>query len=162
MNNMGKAKYIDWLTEDGLLLIESWAQDGLTQEDIAANMGIALSTLKVWRNDYPAISAALKKGKEIADYRIENALYTKALGYTMEVQTPFKTKHIEYDPETGKKISEHEEVVHATKTIHVPADVTAMIFWLKNRRPDKWNDRAKVTVSADVEDLTPLAELLKD
>ena len=29
------------------------------------------------------------------------------------------------------------------KDVHIPGDVTAMIFWLRNRKPDKWGDRPR-------------------
>ena len=57
---MASGKYQEWLTPEGLLKIEGWARDGLTDEQIAHNMGIAYSTLKVWKEKYSAISAALK------------------------------------------------------------------------------------------------------
>lgn len=76
---MARGKFEYWLTEDGLTLLEGWARDGLTDEQIAHNMGIALSTLKVWKDKFSAISASLKKGKEVVDYEVENALLKKAL-----------------------------------------------------------------------------------
>ena len=73
------AKYEYWLTDDGLLLLSAWARDGLTDEDIAAKMGIAIATLYVWKNKYTEVSEALKKGKEVIDIEVENALLKKAL-----------------------------------------------------------------------------------
>lgn len=98
---MAKGKYQRWLEPDGLLLLEGWARDGLTDEQIAHNMGITAKTLYVWKNEYSDICEALKRGKEVVDYQVENALLNKALG----------------------------------------GDTTAQIFWLKNRRPDKWRDK---------------------
>lgn len=116
---MARGKFEYWLTEDGLTLLEGWARDGLTNEQIAHNMGVALSTLKVWKEKFLAISAALKKGKEVVDYEVENALLNKALG----------------------------------------GDTTAQIFWLKNRRPDKWRD--KPDMPGDPEVLKKARELLE-
>lgn len=76
---MAKAKYEEWLDEDGLILIEGWARDGLTEEQIAHNMGVSSSTLREWKHKYPAILAALKKGKEVVDYIVENALFKSAI-----------------------------------------------------------------------------------
>lgn len=73
------AKYEDWLTEDGLILLEGWARDGLTDEQIANNMGIATSTLYEWKKKYPEISNTLKKTKEVVDRQVENALFKKAI-----------------------------------------------------------------------------------
>lgn len=76
------AKYEYWLTPEGLLKLESWARDGLTDEQIAANAGITRSTLGEWKKKYSDISDALKKGKEVVDIQVENALLKRALGYT--------------------------------------------------------------------------------
>lgn len=59
------------------MLIRAWARDGLTDEQIAHNMGVAYSTLRVWRDKFSALSAALKKGKEVVDIEVENALFQK-------------------------------------------------------------------------------------
>ena len=65
------AKYKDWLTEEGLLLIEGWARDGLTNDQIAHNIGIARGTLYEWQKTYPDFKDALKRG---VDRMVENAL----------------------------------------------------------------------------------------
>lgn len=79
---MAKGKYEEWLTSEKLLLLEGWARDGLTDKQIAHNMGISRSTLNEWKNKYPDISDTLKKGKEVVDRMVENALLKRALGYT--------------------------------------------------------------------------------
>ena len=76
---MAKGKYEYWLTEEGLLLLEGWARDGLTDEQIAHNIGISTSTLNNWKNKYVEILESLKKGKEVVDYAVENALLKTAL-----------------------------------------------------------------------------------
>ena len=81
---MAKGKYAYWLTEEGLIKLEGWAKDGLSDEQIADNMGIATSSLYVWKNKYVEIAEALKKGKEIVDRHVENALYKRATGYSYE------------------------------------------------------------------------------
>lgn len=73
------AKIDEWLEKDKLILLEGWARDGLTYEQIAHNMGIGLTTLKEWRQKDVAISSALKKGREVVDYEVENALLKSAL-----------------------------------------------------------------------------------
>ena len=60
--------------------MQGWARDGLTEEQIAHNMGISASTLREWKGRFPAFSAAIKKGKEVVDYAVENALLKRALG----------------------------------------------------------------------------------
>ena len=77
----------DWLEEDNLMLLECWSRDGYTLQDVANKIGIGISTLKTWRIKYPEIDEALKKGREIIDYKVENALLKSALGYkTKEVK----------------------------------------------------------------------------
>ena len=131
------AKYEEWLTEDGLLLIAAWARNGLTLEQLADKMDISTETLRVWRKEHPAISAALKKTREMVDTDVENALFKKTQGYTVQLMKAFKVKRTEY-AENGRKTAEIEEVVQAPDEIHVPADTTAQIFWLTNRKPDDW------------------------
>lgn len=106
---VARGKFEYWLTEDGLTLISGWARDGLVDEQIAHNMGIASGTLYDWKKKFPEISKALKTGKEVVDYQVENALLYKALG----------------------------------------GDTTAQIFWLKNRRPDKWRDKPETPGDSD-------------
>ena len=105
------------------MLLEGWARDGLTDEQIAHNMGITAKTLYVWKNEYSDICEALKRGKEVVDYQVENALLNKALG----------------------------------------GDITAQIFWLKNRRPDKWREKQVegVPTASQAED-DALTESLKE
>ena len=70
---MAKGKYEYWLTPEGLLKIEGWARDGLTDEQISKNIGISRSTLNVWKDRYSDISDALKRGKDVIDRQVENA-----------------------------------------------------------------------------------------
>lgn len=123
---MATAKYARWLEPEGLTLIEGWARWGLTEKQIAKNMGCSLSTLSAWKKDHPEILQSLKKGKEVADFEVENALYKRATGYEIE--------------ETITKIVKGKEVTETVKK-RIPPDTTAAIFWLKNRRPDRWRDR---------------------
>jgi len=76
---MAKGKYEYWLTDDGLLLLSAWARDGLTDEEIADKCGIHRDTLYAWKKNYSDISDALKKGKEVVDIAVENALFKKAM-----------------------------------------------------------------------------------
>lgn len=144
---MAAPKFDYWLTVEGLALIEGWARDGLVLEEIAYNMGINRSTLYKWQRAYIPIDNALKNGRAVADRKVENALFNRAIGSNV----------------TEVKVTEGKDgksVVTATK--HIPADVTACIYWLKNRKPDEWNDRKTVTVEADLEALEPLADMLKN
>lgn len=102
-------------------------------------MGISRSTLNEWRGKYSDISDALKKGREISDYIIENALFQRARGYTATVKKAIKVKKPYYDDE-GRRIDE-ECVEIVEEEMHVPGDVTAQIFYLKNRKPSNWKDK---------------------
>ena len=77
VNMAGKYEY--WLSQEGQVLLQGWARDGLTDEQIAKNMCISPSTLYEWKKKYSEISESLKEGKEIADYLVENALFKNAL-----------------------------------------------------------------------------------
>ncbi len=125
------AKYDKWIEPDGLLRLEGWARDGLTDEQIANNMGIARGTLYDWKNKYSDINDALKRGKEVVDILVENALLKKALGYR-------------YLEETNTK----EGIVTLEKVAH--GDTTAQIFWLKNRKPNEWRDKQLLEHSGNI------------
>lgn len=139
---MAKGKYQEWLEPDGLLKLEGWARDGLTDEQIAKNMGIALSTLKLWKNGHPAILAALKRGKEVIDIEVENALLNKAMGFKVTVKKSYKVKDVEYD--NGRKVKESERIEMVDEEQYIPPDTTAQIFWLKNRKPAEWRDKQNI------------------
>jgi len=116
---MARGKFEYWLTEDGLTLLEGWARDGLTDEQLAGKMSIGIRTLYDWKIRYPQISQALKKGKEIVDFEVENALLKSA----------------------------------------IDGNTTAQIFWLKNRRPDRWRDKP---VEEQKNKESPLSELIRN
>lgn len=131
---MAKGKYEYWLTPEGLIKLEGWARDGLTDEQIAKNIGISRSTLNDWKEKYSDISDTLKKGKEVVDYEVENALLKRALGYTVKEE----------------KLTKDGCVVELER--EVPGDVTAQIFWLKNRKPYKWRDKPDPDSDEEFED----------
>ena len=106
-----RSKYDEFISRKGLVLVEGWARDGLTDEQIAHNLGIAQSTFYKWKNEHAEFSEALKRTKEIADFEIENALFKKAK----------------------------------------MGDTTAQIFWLKNRRPDKWREKITGDMNMKIE-----------
>lgn len=153
---MAKGKYEQWLTEEGLLQLEAWARNGLTDEQIAANMGITRSTLNEWKKKYSDISDTLKRGKDIIDIQVENALLKRALGYTYIETTQERVD--DYDPHTGLKTGSHMEVIK-TVTKEVQPDTTAQIFWLKNRKPDTWRDKRDVGIEGTLNTNNPFADL---
>ena len=136
---MGIRRYEEWLTDEGLTLIEGWATDGLIDVEIAKNIGVTVKTLYEWEKRFPQIRDALKKGKEVVDRKVENALLQRALGIKETIKEPIKLKETLY--ENGRKVKETEKVVMAEKELYFPPDVTAQIFWLKNRKPEEWRDK---------------------
>ncbi|WP_028255229.1 transposase [Veillonella magna] len=142
---MAKGKYQEWRTPDKLTLLQAWARNGLTDEQIASNIGISRDTLYTWKKKYPDISDTLKRGKEIVDIEVENALLKRALGYEYEEVTT----GLVWD----KKANDYKERVTKTVKKQVAPDVTAAIFWLKNRKPDGidgWRDKKDVSVAANI------------
>lgn len=139
VDDMAKGKYEEWLEPDNLLRIQAWARDGLTDEQIAHNMGIAIKTLYNWKKDHLPILQALKKGKEVVDIQVENALFKRALGYSYNEVT--RERFV--DKETGKESLEITKMVKK----EVSPDTTAQIFWLKNRKPKEWRDRKETELS---------------
>ena len=156
MEEMAKSKAEKWLEPDGLLRIEGWARDGLTEEQIAKNMGVSRSTLSDYKVKYPDILRAIKNSKEVADREVENALFKKARGYTVQVKKPMKVRHVEYDEVSGRKAAEYERIEYIEEEVHVPADTTAQIFWLKNRKSNEWRDKVTVTDESSLEKLDEL------
>lgn len=118
---MAKSKVEKWLTPEGLTLLNGWARDGLTDEQIAKNMEISASTYYVYKNKHEEISEALKKGKEVVDFEVENALLKSAL----------------------------------------EGNITAQIFWLKNRKPEKWREKIDKPVDNNEEGVIIVDDLPK-
>ena len=116
------AKINEWLEKDKLILLEGWSRDGLTNEQIANNIGINVKTLYDWKNKESDICNALKKGKEVVDIEVENALLKSAL----------------------------------------EGNVTAQIFWLKNRRKQQWRDKVEVEKTQDIKKIHIVNDLPKD
>ncbi|WP_142433186.1 transposase [Enterococcus mundtii] len=130
------AKYTEWLTEEGLLKIEGWARDGLTDKQLAHNMNIAESTLHEWKKKYSVLSESLKRGKEVVDRQVENALLKRALGYEFK--------------ETTRELTEDGMRVTKVITKQQAPDTTAQIFWLKNRKPEDWRDKKETEISGSL------------
>lgn len=156
---MAKGKYQEWLTEEGLLQLESWARDGLTDEQIASNMGITRKTLAEWKTKYSDICDTLKRGKAVVDIQVENALLKRALGYSYDEVT--RERVLDYDLLTGQVVGSHMEITKTVKK-EVQGDTTAQIFWLKNRRPEQWRDKRDVSVEGEISTNNPFKGLSTD
>lgn len=150
---MAKGKYEKWLKQENLLLIEGWKRDGLSDEQVARNMGVRRGTLYEWARKYPDISDALKKGREVIVREVENALIKKALGYDYIEEIRERKR----DMKTGQ----FKLVVTRSVTKHVPPDVGAIAFYLKNVCPDKWRDKQNLEISSQQDDMAKMDEILQ-
>lgn len=115
------------------VLAEGYARSGLTDQQIAHNLGISKDTFYKYVKKFSDFSEALKRGKGPVDFEVENALLKRALGHDYE---EIHTEVREYKDGTKAKVMK--------KTVHfIPPDVTACIFWLKNRRPEQWREKVE-------------------
>lgn len=148
---MAKGKYQEWLTPEALTKIAGWAKDGLTNDDIAHNIGISKDTFYKWIKEFPDFADSVKVNKEVADRVVENALYKSATGYECDEVSE------EFD-EDGVLVN--KKITHKTIT----PSVTAIIFWLKNRKPAEWRDKQQldVTVGGDIAGLLKKRRLGSD
>ncbi|SAZ13671.1 homeo-like domain protein [Staphylococcus aureus] len=110
-------------------LVEGWKRDGLTDEQIARNLGVSKHTLIKWKKNIPDFLDAIKKGKEVSDYELENALHKRAVGYYYEEET----------------VTNKGEVVKIKKYEH--ANPTSLIFALKNRLPHKYRNKVEQEIT---------------
>ena len=137
----------EWLEEDNLMLLECWARDGYTVRDICNRIGISETTFKSWRHRYPEIDKALKAGREIIDYKVENALLKSALGY--------KTKEVKVTTimRRGVVVETQTEVLDKEQA----PNVSAIQCWLYNRLPKKWkNMNSKSNIFEDIDEDTSI------
>ena len=140
---MARIKVEDWISPGRLSQIEQWARDGLTDKQIAKNIGIGYSTLSEWRARKPEITEALKRGKVPLVQELEDALYKRAKGfYVTEERVEAKVLRYENGKDGKPRAipdTKGAKVIQIKR--YVPPDVTALIFSLKNLVPVKWRDR---------------------
>ena len=138
----------EWLEPDKLLLHEGWAREGLLDKQICKNMGVSEATLYNYKKKYPEIKEALRKGKEVVDIEVENAMLKRALGYTITINE--------------QKVDKDGYVHDLKRDVHIPGDVTAQIFWLKNRRKQQWRDKVEIEKGQSVQKIEIINDLPKD
>ena len=120
-----------------LPLIEAWCRDGLIEIEIAKKLGVSMSTLSKYKLEHMELVEALKRGKEVIDYEVEQKLLKRAMGYD------YNEKKTVIDPDGG---------ITTTNTIKsVIPDTTAQIFWLKNRKPKEWRDKRDIEMSGTLD-----------
>ncbi|MFZ7646594.1 HNH endonuclease [Staphylococcus sp. 47.1] len=115
--------------ETKLPLVEGWKRDGLTDDQIAKNLGVSKHTLIKWKKEKKDFSDTIKKGKEVSDYELENALHKRAVGYYYEEET----------------VTNAGKVVKVKKYEH--SNPTSLIFALKNRLPHKYRDKVEQEIT---------------
>lgn len=148
---MAKSKWGD--VKEKLILVEGWARDGLTDEQIAKNLGIGKTAFYKYKKEYTEFADILKRGKEVIDYEVENALLKKALGYEY---TEITKERVVMKDEHGKILTDiqgvpcYEMVVTKIVKKEVNPDTTAQKFWLKNRKPMEWRDKRDIEHSGTV------------
>lgn len=133
---MSKSKYESHVLPN-LDRIESWARAGATAKDIAKKLNIAYSTLRSYidagdKGDqrYVALSEAFARGCVVSDDEIETALFTRARGIEYEEKT--------FERQLNRETEQYELVCTKSVTKFIPPDPTSAMFWLTNRRPDRW------------------------
>ena len=139
---MAIGKYKEWLTPDGLLMLESYARDGLTDEEIAKTLHIHKSTLYDWLKDFPDISDAIKRGRQPVNAIVEKTFFEEKLkGRIVRERTVERTTHRDAE---GNITGSSEHIKDTDR--YIPADTTAMLFYMKCRMPDKYNDRVNIKI----------------
>lgn len=130
------------------LLAYNMALRGLTDEQMAKEMDIAESTFHLWKTKHSDFSESLKRGKEEPDSKVEGTLYQKALGFYQSVRKPMVVS-------LGSGMG--SEIQYAEFDEYIPPSDTAIIFTLKNRRPDKWRDKQEIEHSGGL-DMTTMSQ----
>lgn len=141
---MTKVKVDQWLTRDNLRRLFVWAQSGYPDSELANLMNIHRATFYKWREKYSAISDTITRGRAHACDVVENELFERAKSKTVQLTEEVKVRQVEYDPVSGRKIREIEDVAPLVKEVYVPADVRAQIYFLNNRRPEDWGEKRTV------------------
>lgn len=139
-----KSKYEYWLSEEGLTKISGWARDGLTDEEIAKKCQVSARTFAGWKVRFPQLDAILKQGKDYVDRKVELSLLQRALGCTTE-ETIYNS-----DGEIVKRVVKR-----------LPPDTTAIIFWLKNRKPEEWRDKQEILKTDDNDQVMAFIEAMR-
>ena len=129
---MANGKYQEWLTKEKLKCLESMARKGYRDIDIAKKIGISKVTFYDWKKRFPKFAEALQRGKDEYDDAVEETLYNMTQGYYV-------------DEEVGevREDAAGNKILHRKKTKrYIPPSITAIIYWLQNRRGDVWKTRA--------------------
>lgn len=133
--------YKEWLSEERLNQIKSWKGEGISHEALAERIGINRTTLYSWISKYPEIAQAVKEGQQRTVQYIENALMKKINGYTLRDTKRYKTTDKDGNVVERIEVTEKE----------VGPDTTAIIFALKTKDPERWNEKITMEHSGRVD-----------
>lgn len=140
-----------------MLVLKGYARDGLTDEEIAKKIGISSATFYNWCNRFVEIFDTIKKGREPVNVQVEDTFFEKKLqGYTVEEKTTEKTISRDKD---GNIVGSTEHIKKTER--YIPPDTTAMLFYMKCRMSEKYNDRLNVKVD-NLSELPKLYDALKE
>lgn len=140
---MQRGRPSKYVSEYHIPWARSLARRGLTVEEIAREIGVAKSTFTKWVSENEELSVALNEGRAIADSKVEDSLYKRALGFTV---TEKKTI-VSANPDGTQKPARLEVVEK-----DIPPDTTACIYWLKNRNPSLWRDQSSISIKTEDDD----------
>lgn len=143
-----------------LELVTGWCRRGLTNEQIAENLGISEQSFTNYIKRYEEFADAVDKGREPCEIHIENALVKRALGYSYKEVTR-ERKQVE-NPETGEM--EYKLVVTKSVTKHVIPDVGAQQYYLEHRAPKRWERVPQQYLDSNAvnKNIQSIAELLNN
>lgn len=162
-----RTSWKQWYSPENLELVEGWARDGLSDEQIAKNIGISVPTLYNWKKTHLEFLKSFKKGKQVVNVELENALFKKAIGAKTTTTTyrvskvdenvlkarrlRYADKYMEDHPDADKKealiaatenVDTHEKIVWSIVENQLPPDVGALMFLMKNRMPEKYREQS--------------------
>ena len=141
-------------------LVVGWCRRGLTNEQVADNLGISLQSFNNYMKRYEEFADAVDRGREPCEIHIENALVKRALGYSYKEVT--RERKLVRNPETGE--DEYKLVVTKTVTKHVIPDVGAQQYYLEHRAPKRWERVPQNYLDSNAinKDIMSIADLLKN
>lgn len=140
-NRTTQTKYQEWLQDENLQKIKSWKGQGLSNAEVADYIGIRRQTLYSWMNKYPQIKQAIQEGQQRTVEYIENALMKKISGYKLQETKRYKTTDKDGNEVTRVEVIEKE----------VGPDTTAIIYALKVKDPERWNEKIRMEHSGKVD-----------
>lgn len=135
--NGRSSKYKSWFP----IAVEDFARRGYTLREMAKELDVGFATFRTFIHRYPALRSSLKKGRIPADAQVESALLRNALGFEYDEISESTT----WSDKDGRKRTQSK-----TRKFVLP-NVTAQIFWLKCRRPERWREKSESCHTGKVE-----------